>query len=80
MEQGVIEQIDGSFDEMPEPILIGTAKWIDQFSIRARLPNYYAPEQSRVDHYVISAMPLVQKDILTLLIGLSNSASKNSFS
>jgi len=77
MEQGIVEQFDKLFDEIPDPISIGPVKWIDLFSIRSRLPNYYAPEQTRVDLHVISAMPLIQKDILTLLFGLSDSEKKN---
>ncbi len=62
---------------MPDANQIGVANWIDLFSIRSRLTNYYAPEQARVDQYVISFMPLVQKDVLNLLFGLNNSDKKN---
>lgn len=42
-----------------------------------RLPNYYAPEQVRIDDYVVSFMPFVQKDLLKYLFILTNSARKN---
>ena len=77
MEKGVIEQLDNLFEEIPDANQISPASWIDLFSIRSRLTNYYAPEQARVDQYVTSFMPLVQKNILHLLFGLSDVEKKN---
>lgn len=77
MEKGIVDQLDILFEEMPDASQIGPAKWIDLFSIRSRLINYYAPEQARVDNYVVSFMPLVQYEILGLLFGLSDSEKNN---
>jgi hypothetical protein len=77
MERGVIEQLGNLFEELPDTTKIGPANWIDIFSIRARLTNYYAAEQARIDQYVLSFMPLVQKDVLRLLFGFNNSDKKN---
>ena len=77
MEKGVIEQLDNLFEEMPDANQISPERWIDLFSVRSRLTNYYAPEQARVDQYVISFMPLIQKDVLNLLFGLSEADKKN---
>jgi hypothetical protein len=77
MEKGVIEELDNLFEEIPDANQISPASWIELFSIRSRLTNYYAPEQARVDHHVISFMPLVQKDVLNLLFGLSDLYKKN---
>jgi hypothetical protein len=62
---------------MPDAKQISAEKWIDLFSVRSRLANYYAPEQARVDQYVISSMPLIQKDVLNLLFGLSKADKKS---
>jgi len=77
MEKGMIEQLNNLFEEMPEANQITPSKWIDLFSIRSRLTNYYAPEQARIDQYVLSFMPLVQKDMLKLLFGFNNADKKN---
>jgi hypothetical protein len=77
MKKGIDNQLDILFTELPDPSQIGPEKWIDLFSIRTRLTNYYAPEQARLDQYVTSFMPLVQKDILNLLFRLNNSDKKN---
>jgi hypothetical protein len=72
MQRGIVNQLEGLFQTLPDPSQIGLAEWIDLFSIRCRLTNYYAPEQARVDQFVVSFMPLVQKDILNLLFGLND--------
>ena len=77
MEMGAIGQIDNLFAELPGTSKIVPTNWIDLFSIRSRLTNYYAPEQARIDQYVLSFMPLVQKDILKLLFGFNNADKKN---
>jgi hypothetical protein len=77
METGLIEQLDNLFEELPDAAKIGPANWIDIFSIRARLANYYAPEQARIDQYVLSFMPLVQKEVLKLLFGFNEDDKKN---
>lgn len=77
MGKGAIGQIDNLFVEMPDAAKIGTSNRIDVFSIRARLTNYYAPEQDRIDQYVLSFMPLVQKDILKFLFNFKASDKKN---
>jgi len=77
MQTGTIKQLEELFPALPNPSQIGLAEWIDLFSIRCRLTNYYAPEQARVDQFVISFMPLVQKDILNLLFGITDSDKRN---
>jgi len=77
MESGVVEQLNNLFEDMPDANQIGSEKWIDLFSIRCRLTNYYAPEQARVDQFVVSFMPLVQKDILNLLFGITDTDKRN---
>lgn len=77
MEKGISEQFDAFFEDMPVTEQLRPERWIELFSIRTRLTNYYAPEQSRIDQFVISFMPLVQKDVLNLLFGLDNSEKNN---
>ena len=77
MARGMIEQFDILFEEMPDIKQISPKSWVELFSIRTRLTNYYSPEQARVDQFVISFMPLVQRDVLTLLFGISDAEKKN---
>jgi hypothetical protein len=77
MKSGSIEQIENFITWMPDVNNIGMGNWVDLFSIQARLPNYYAPEQTRVDKYIISFMPLVQKDILKYLFSFDDADKKD---
>jgi hypothetical protein len=77
MQRGTVNQLEDLFQTLPDPSQIGSAEWIDLFSIRCRLANYYATEQARVDQFVVSFMPLVQKDILNLLFGITDEEKKN---
>ena len=77
MQKGTITQIDNLFTELPDLKSISIGRWVDLFSIKTRLTNYYAPEQARVDDYVISFMPFVQKDLLNMLFSLSDNDKKN---
>jgi hypothetical protein len=77
MQKGALNQIEELFHDLPEPLQIGSAEWVDLFSIKSRLTNYYAPEQARVDQFAVSFMPFVQKDILNLLFGITDAEKKN---
>jgi hypothetical protein len=77
MQKGTINQLEELFQILPDPLQLGSAEWIDLFSIRSRLTNYYAPEQVRIDQYATSFMPLVQKDILNLLFGITSTDKRN---
>jgi hypothetical protein len=77
MEKGVIEQIENLFEVIPDAVKVDSSNWVDIFSIRARLPNYYAPEQARVDQHTVSFMPLIQKDILNLLFAFKSAEKRN---
>ena len=77
MQRGTITQIDNLFKELPDLKSIGLGRWVDLFSLKTRLANYYAPEQARVDDHLISFMPFVQKDLLKMLFSLSNDDKKN---
>ena len=77
MQRGTITQIDNLFKELPDLKSISLGRWVDLFSLKTRLANYYAPEQARVDDHVISFMPFVQKDLLKILFSLSNDDKKN---
>jgi hypothetical protein len=77
MKTGALNQITNFIQESDDVRKIGAGKWVDLFSIKTRLPNYYAPEQSRVDDYATSFMPFVQKDLLNILFNLDDSDKRN---
>lgn len=77
MHKGCIEQLSNIFDELPPINNIGIENWADLFAIKTRLPNYYGPEQARIDNIVCSYMPYIQRPILKYLLSVPTSARKN---
>lgn len=71
MQNGIHNQIDKIFTELPSIKEIGFGNWLDLFSLKTRLVNYYAPEQSRIDNYVKAYMPFVQISLLDNLLNVS---------
>ena len=70
MKKGSIKQIEKIFNMLPSLEEIGLGNWLDLFSIKTRLVNYYAPEQARIDNYVTAYMPFAQIYLLSDLLNL----------
>ena len=70
MKEGSIKQIETLFATLPSQNEIGLGNWLDLFSIKTRLVNFYAQEQARVDNYVTAYMPFVQPYILNDIFNL----------
>ncbi len=77
MYTGVIKQLDTLNSQLPSVTEIGIGNWLDLFSLRTRLVNYYAPEQNRIDQYVKSYMPFVQLSLVNLLFAIPANQRKN---
>ncbi len=70
MKRGSIKQIEKLFAILPSQSEIGLGNWLDLFSIKTRLVNFYAQEQGRVDNYVTAYMPFVQPYLLNDILNL----------
>ena len=77
MQNGIYNQINKIFTELPSIKVIGLGNWLDLFSLKTRLVNYYAPEQARIDNYVKAYMPFVQLSLLENLLNVSVDIRKN---
>ncbi|MDP2301727.1 MAG: hypothetical protein Q8N03_04805 [Ignavibacteria bacterium] len=77
MQNGINEQIDKIFSDLPPVKEIGLGNWLDLFSLKTRLVNYYAPEQARIDNYVKAYMPFVQLSLLENLLNVPIDIRKN---
>lgn len=77
MHNGCIEQLSNLFDELPPIKDIGIENWADLFAIKTRLPNYYGPEQTRIDNIVCCYMPYIQRPILKHLLTIPINFRKN---
>lgn len=77
MKKGIINQIVELVEILPSYRDIGLGNWLDLFSAKTRLVNYYAPEQARIDAYVMSYMPFAQRLLLDQLLNIDEDARRN---
>lgn len=77
MERGIVDQIEKLVANLPSINEIGLGNWLDLFSLKTRLVNYYAPEQARIDNFVTAYMPFVQFIIVKDLLNLPIEKRKN---
>lgn len=77
MQKGIYEQIDKIFSSLPPVKEVGMGNWLDVFSLKTRLVNYYAPEQARIDNYVKAYMPFVQLSLLENLLNVPIANRRN---
>ncbi|KAA3620362.1 MAG: hypothetical protein DWQ05_00015 [Calditrichaeota bacterium] len=78
LQKSAIIELQNVWQEMPQIREIGIDNFLDLFSVRTRLPNYYAYEQARLDAIVPNFMPFAQPDIVELLLNLPVSQRQNS--
>lgn len=77
LHQQIQEQISDVIDEMPDINDICLENWLDLFSIKTRLVNFYGPEQAYADSVVETYMPFAQQSVLNLLSSISPKQRKN---
>ena len=77
MKRGIVDQIEKLFTFLPSIKEIGLGNWLDLFSLKTRLVNYYATEQARIDNFVTAYMPYVQFIIVKDLLNLPIEKRKN---
>jgi len=77
MKKSVESHITTLWEGMPEIRKYGVENWLELLAIRTRLPNYYGPEQSRVDSDIMNYMPFAQPLFLKSVFGAPVSDRKN---
>lgn len=77
MEKGAVNDLEKLISISPDHEVIGFDNWIDTIALNIRLPNFYGPEQNRIDNFVISFMPFVQPELLKNLYMLNINLRKN---
>lgn len=78
MENGCLCDIENLFEVIPPIEQIGVEKFIDMIAIKFRFPNYFGPEQSRLDKKIVSYMPFSQISMLEHAFHLPASLKRNS--
>ena len=70
MKKGTFEQIEELLKNLPSVNDIGCETFVDLFTIKTRPPNYSGLEQTRLDSYLVSYIPFLQKDVLDPIFSL----------
>lgn len=74
---GCKEQLEDIISALPKAESIGVENWIDLFSIKTRLLNYYSSAQIHLDGWVFSYMPFIQPSILKNIFSIPLAQRKN---
>lgn len=77
MNGGALLQIENLIAELPSFQEICIGNWLDLIALKIRLPNYFGPEQVRVDELVVSYMPFIQIPLIKLLPGIKMCEREN---
>ena len=78
MENGSLSDVEKLFEVIPPVEQIGVERFIDMIAIKFRFPNYFGPEQSRLDKKIICYMPFSQASVLEQAFHLPESEKRNS--
>ncbi len=77
MREGLKKQIRRFLDDVVNTEGLGPEMIVDLWGVRARLPNFFGYEQSRLDRLCVSYMPFAQPSLLKLLFNLPLSSRQN---
>lgn len=67
MQRGALHQLDATWHALATLDTRSLADRLDVFAIRTRLPNFYGPEQARLDTFLLNYMPYAQSSLLHAL-------------
>ncbi len=79
IKENIEEQIVSQLESMPVIDELGFDNWLDLFSIRTRLVNFYGPEQSYADSMLTTVMPFAQHSLLSELINIPVKFRRNKY-
>ena len=78
MEDGCLKDVKNLFEVLPSIERIGRGKFVDLIAIKFRFPNYFGPEQNRLNKRIISYMPFSQVSVIEQAFNLPSSIKRNS--
>lgn len=77
LEKSVIEELSAFITSLPDINKIGIENWLDLFSIKSRLPNFFGFEQNRLDKIIPSYMPFADIELIKNIFKVKVSDRKN---
>ncbi|MBK7378296.1 MAG: hypothetical protein IPJ03_04730 [Ignavibacteriales bacterium] len=77
MNSGILEDIENIFSELPDVSKVGAENFVDLMVLKYRIPNYFGPEQSRLDNIMLSFMPFAQFKLILTSLGIPAKHRRN---
>ncbi len=78
MQENAVEQLRKIFKLFPDPGEMGVENFVDFLVAKYRIPNYFGPEQSRLDGILPGFMPFAQRSVISSSLGIPVKLRKNS--
>jgi hypothetical protein len=78
MLESSIEQLKKIYESFPDPGETGSESFVDLLVVKYRIPNYFGPEQSRLDNILPGFMPFAQRSTISASLGIPAKERKNS--
>ena len=78
MLESASEQLKNIYESFPEPKEVGPENFVDLLIVKYRIPNYFGPEQSRLDNIFPGLMPFAQRCTISASLGIPAKQRKNS--
>ncbi len=72
------EQLKHIYESFPDPKETGPENFVDLLIVKYRIPNYFGPEQSRLDNIFPGFMPFAQRCTISASLGIPAKQRKNS--
>ncbi len=78
MFESTVEQVKKIYESFPDPKEVGAENFVDLLIVKFRIPNYFGPEQSRLDNIFPGFMPFAQRNTISASLGIPAEERKNS--
>jgi hypothetical protein len=78
MFESAVDQLKNIYESFPDPKEVGAENFVDLLIVKFRIPNYFGPEQSRLDNILPGFMPFAQRNTISASLGIPAELRKNS--
>ena len=78
MLENAVAQLKKVFEEFPDAAETGVENFVDLLVVKYRIPNYFGPEQARLDSLFPGFMPFAQQTVITASLGIPVNERKDS--
>lgn len=78
MLESAIKQMEDIYQTFPDPKEIGPENFVDLLVVKFRIPNYFGPEQARLDNILPGFTPFAQRSTISASLGIPAMQRKNS--